>query len=295
VRYSLLRYKTPVQFGLFVVTTGLLTFLSQVGLWAWFWSVFVVAAAAYGLLMYVESASFTHGLRRLRDQEFRLATQFERVHASDIFLMADPAQQLERNRLTQRILAEGNRFSLATLTAASYIDPQVDRHWQTLKGRLDAGCTLRLLLQDPLCVEKQIRDRRNRPDGGRDSKLDLASVLRLTVRYPDQFRVRFTSTNIYAAVFFSESGLTYDPYHLGMNGARIENRFITIAYEKREPSVDIAFDHYALLASHFNYLWSDCSQDLVGFLRENQDQLAGMIGASLAADVKNFLSVREKE
>jgi hypothetical protein len=289
LRYSSLRFRPTLQFGLFVLTAGCLAYFSENNLWAVFWPVFALVAIIQAGLWYMDSSSFRSDLQRLREQEFKLASSFEKVSAYDLYLMADSAGQLNRNDMTRRILEEGNRFSLATLTAASYIDPAVDRHWQVLKSRLDDGCTLRLLLQDPLCEEKKIRDRRNYPDGRQDGKLDIAAVVHLAALYPERVLVRFTAANMYCAVFFSENHLTFDPYHLGRVGSRIENRFITFAYQNPGRGLDATFNHYALLVSHFEYLWSELGVGLTDYLRSNLNELASIVSPNVRCEIEKYL------
>ena len=51
--------------------------------------------------------------------------------------MSNPNDQNLRNLRTLEIIQSGHVFSLCSLSAASYIDPRVDRHWEALKQRLD--------------------------------------------------------------------------------------------------------------------------------------------------------------
>lgn len=289
IKYSTLRYKPILQFALFVMTAGLLAFFSSTGRWLPFWLALAVAATIFGLIAYMESSSFAAHLGDLKAREFRLASRFEMCGCTDFFLMADPDQQLERNKTTHDILREGNRFSLMTISAASYIEPAVDRHWPLLKARLDDGCPLRLLLVSPFCLEQQVRNRRNQLSHRLDSKLNIFTLLELASGYPN-VTIKFSEENIYGAVFFSEDWLTYDPYHLGLVGPRLENRFFALTYaHHRTQQSDVALDHYSLLRSHFEYIWSDLAVELPRFLREHLDDVLDTWGQDAVNRINEYL------
>lgn len=292
MKYSYLRHKPKLELALFVLTAGLLAYFGNTGQWIAFWPTLVVGVGLEALLLYVDSRSFADRLEGLRTAEFHLATQLESCGAIDIFLMADHEDQARRNAATMKIIENGRDFSLVTLTAASYIDPAVDRHWETLKARLDDGANLRLLLQDPFGAEKAVRDQRNRPDVPVETKLDLSAVLTLASAY-DRVRVRFTEKNIYAAIFFSESQLTYDPYQLGLRGQRIENRFITILY-KRFAATRPELDHAALLVDHFRYLWDEHSQPISEYLATKAAEIEENYGLRVAEAARDFVAPRSE-
>jgi hypothetical protein len=289
IKYSTLRYKAFLQFALFVITTGLLAYFSGTQRWLPFWVAAIVAAAIFGLLAYLDSAGFRTHLRDLEEREFRLASRFEQCGARSFFLMADPDQQLDRNKATHDILRKGNRFSLMTISAASYIDPAVDRHWPLLKSRLDDGCPLRLLLLSPFCREQQVRNQRNKLSHRIDSKINIFTVLQLASGYPN-VAIKLSDDNIYGAVFFSEDRLTYDPYHLGLVGPRLENRFFALDYIRPQGSMtEPALDHYSLLRSHFDYVWSELAVDLPVFLRKHLNDIADTWGQTAVSQVNEYL------
>ncbi|MDZ7734479.1 MAG: hypothetical protein U5R31_16650 [Acidimicrobiia bacterium] len=201
--------------------------------------------------------------------------------------MFDPMQQVERNRLTQEILRDGERFSLCTLTAASYIDPAVGRHWEIVRSRLESGCAFRLLILSPFREEKRLRDRRNESGDVVDSKLRLEQIARIAAEY-ENFSVKVSYSNIYAAVFFSERAMTYDPYHLGKLTTRIENRFICLAFDKTDDTADPDGAYFRSLTSHFEFLWGE-AQPLDQFVRANETAVRQYVGTRAKNEIDRVL------
>src|SRR5438093_2043153 len=127
----------------------------------------------------------------------------------DLYNMQNAAEQEARNRDTRDVIARGTHFSLLSLTAASYIDPGVKRHWDALKPKLQGGCFFRLLLLNPFCHEAQVRDQVNAVPTRYDSKFRLDLIIELYNRYPN-VSVKFASMNIYGALFFTHDEMFYD-------------------------------------------------------------------------------------
>ncbi|MCE9620089.1 MAG: hypothetical protein K8R92_09265 [Planctomycetes bacterium] len=197
----------------------------------------------------------------------------------NIYNMQDPKEQDARNHKTREIINSGSDYSLLSLSSASYIDPSLARHWETLRPKLNDGKSFRLLIQNPFCREKQVRDHLN--DVTRfDSKLRIDLMIQLYNRY-NNFDVRFTDTSIYCAVFFTQTDMIYDPYHLGKLGNRIENYFVSfhLARHKIAPS---GHSYYEILKQHFEYLWKEDSLGLEDFCDSHQSQLNSLGTGSMS-------------
>lgn len=159
----------------------------------------------------------------------------------------------ERNIVNIEIINRGNRFSLLGETGSSYIDPSVRRHWDDLKVKLDEGAPLRLLIVNPFCKSKRLRNELNGVTTKLDPKLKLEIIYNLYRKYPN-VDVKFTD-EIYCSIFFSEREMMYDPYHLGKVADRLENYFLAFHFEDRNASPG-SFSYYKILKNHFEILWT---------------------------------------
>ena len=264
----LLKVKVALEIVLFGGSTVALAALSENGLWWWFGVVALACAALFAVLRVAESGP---GIRTLQHMERRQTDLARRLTACGVlrwFDMQDPAQVDERNDVCRQILDRGTSFALSGSTGASYIDPATHRHWPNVKRKLDAGAGFRLLLTDPFSASKALRNQLNGVRSLLDPKLDLTNIIRLTKRYP-AFEVRLT-TEVYCSVFYSDTEMVYDPYHLGAVGDRLENRFFALQLSPVHEGGPSYFDQ---LRSHFEFLWRT-GQPLEDFLARHRNQLA---------------------
>lgn len=258
---------------LFALSVGILSFLAQNSLWILFFILLALCIVLFVTLQTIRTKPVFERIRKLEEVEFRLAKRTQQSGILDIYNMQDSVQQHERNEATRDILTQGEVFSLLSLTAASYIDPSIKRHWDHLKPKIEEGAPFRLLLMNPFCKEKEVRDRLNNISLSYDSKSRLDLVVDLYNRYPN-ISVRFTSQSIYCAVFFNQSEMIYDPYHLGKIEDRIENYFIALRIKKMEDSKVVkAKSYFNILKQHFEFLWIT-ADDLETFFSKYQAQLA---------------------
>jgi hypothetical protein len=249
---KLIKCKLAVEIALFIGTTVALAVLAEKNLWQPFAATAVVCVTLYSLLKLAESS---HVLRLTREWEVRereLLTTLEKCGIVQLFNMQDHEELAERNRVCRAIIDRGSEFSLSGSTGASYMNPGVHRHWNNVRARLESGCSFRLLLIDPFCKSKQLRDRLNGVTSRIDPKLDLAGLSSLKARYP-RLQIHFTD-EVYCSVFFSEDDMIYDPYHLGQVYDRLENRFL--AMRLRDVNVPNGASYFRQLKNHFEHLWS---------------------------------------
>lgn len=269
------RFISLIEIILFALTTGLLSYFSELHSWTLFIEILAVSLLLFSLLQLQKWRPYDIFLRRREQQEFKHVIRLGEYGISDIFNMQSRAEQFERNELTRKLIRESRVFALCSLSAASYIDPAVQRHWDDLRRKLDGGAPFRLLIQDPLSPEKQVRDQLNSTLVAPDSKLSLERLITLYATYPN-VAVRFTRNNIYAALFFADDDLIYDPYHLGKVEDRIENYFIAMhlrATSGADAKERKGHSYYTILKAHFEFLWNGATE-LETYLLENSPTLA---------------------
>lgn len=190
--------------------------------------------------------------------------------------MQQPIQQSQRNEATIRLINSGSQFSLLAVTALSYIDPDIKRHWDTLKHKLYNGASFRILLLNPFCQEKKLRMKLNYDSSTLDPKLKLELLIDLYNTF-DNVNIRFSSNNIYCSLFFSDDEMIYDPYHLGKVGDRLENNFFALMLKRisDRPGASSEYSYFSLLKEHFEYLWST-ADDFEVFLKRWDKELKKM-------------------
>lgn len=245
------RGRLLVDILLFVGTTVLLAFLAQNLEWFWFWVVAVACALLFTLLKFAETRPVLEFLDARAKREHRLSIAFDRFGVRDLYNTQVDAEAAERNKVTGEIIDRGTDFALSGSTGASYLDPKMHRHWPHVRAKLTDGCRFRLLLTDPYSEAKRIRNELNGVSSEIDPKLDLDNLALALVRYP-KLEVRFTD-QVYCSVFFTESEMIYDPYHLGQVYDRLENRFFALRLDDK---VEVkGASYYRQLKGHFDYLW----------------------------------------
>lgn len=260
-----------IEIVLFLATAGALSFLAETGRWILFSIVLCASTVLFIFVALSRTKPLLEWIERRAEKQQRLLMRTERFGIADIFNMQIFDEQEERNRETRRIVQEGATFSLLSLTAASYIDPGLRRHWDALKSKISDGAPFRLLLQDPFCEEKVVRDRLNTAGNRPDSKFRFDLLANLHNTYSN-VKIKFTASNVYCALFFTEKELIYDPYHLGKVEDRIENYFLSFRVIAQEMRGD-GHPYYRILRSHFEALWSS-AEDIETFWARNARKIA---------------------
>ena len=258
--------KSLIDVSLFGVSIGVLTYLGENHYWAAFTCVVFVCLLLFIGLHYLESKPFLERLKRLEEREYEAAHKMIKYGISDFFNMKDNKEMHKRNIVNIEIIEKGNRFSLLGESGTSYLDPSVRRHWDFLKTKLDQGVPLRLLIVNPFCESKKLRNDLNGVTAQVDPKIKLEIICNLSKKYAN-VEVRFTN-EIYCSVFFSENEMMYDPYHLGKLTDRLENYFLAFYLKKTSLNSD-EFSYYNMLKNHFEVLW-DRGMHLDQFLDEYQ-------------------------
>ncbi|WP_426350229.1 hypothetical protein ACPWSR_03045 [Alloiococcus sp. CFN-8] len=161
------------------------------------------------------------------------------------YFMDNYESKNKRNSNIEKAIDEANEMFLLAETGKSYLDIPTDRHWRNIKDRLNNGIPIKVLLINPFCMNKQVRNNFNNTKGI-DRKLDIESLTSLNNKY-ENLEIRFTE-QVYCSLFFTDKYMIYDPYHLGKISDRIENNFIAIEFERENRN-------YNILKSHFNNCW----------------------------------------
>ena len=258
--------KLIVDLLLFAITIGLLSFLSENNMWFWFVLAFIFCFSLFSMVRIGEWKPVKKMLESEREKNFYYTNKIENSRIIDFYNMQHSTEQHIRNERTKSIITNGKSFNLLSMTAASYLDPSVKRHWDYLHKEIERGCPFNIIIMDPLCEEKAIRNKINGIDSAWDSKLDFRRLIELYNDYQN-INIKVYSGNIYCALFFSESDMIYDPYHLGKVSNRIENYFISFHY-KNQPHDDGSFSYYEILKKHFEYIWLN-SESLEKYLEKN--------------------------
>jgi len=168
-----------IEIVIFLLSAGGMGYTAQNNLWGWFTVCMIGSAALIWLTRWFESSPLRAYLDELECRRNRIALNFEHWGIKDIYNMRHQEEMARRNAANQLLIEEGNNFSLLAESAASYIDPAIRRHWDFLKPKLDAGCPLRLLILDPYCDSKVIRNKQNGLNAPFDPKLRIDRLVEL--------------------------------------------------------------------------------------------------------------------
>lgn len=170
---------------------------------------------------------------------------------TDYYDMQKRNDQDRRNRDTQNDISTASAMWLCANSGASYLDPGIYRHWPVIEKRLQAGIDFRIVLLDPFSGEKGFRNRLNVEGEHFDSKLNLASLIKLYNQYPT-LSIQFAPYGMHATVFAVDQVLYLDPYQVGVINDRIENRSFSIRVSAL--SQPDAVGIYRIFKSHLNTL-----------------------------------------
>jgi len=268
----LIKFKLLVEGAVFAVQISALTVLSALHKWKTFGIVAFLVSLIFILIKYADSTQFRDWLNIQLRKDLKFAERFGEFGIAEIYNMQVREESNQRNADTIPIIEKGYNFGLSGSTGASYIDPAAHRHWDALKKRLDEGCSFRLLLTDPFCPSKKMRNDLNNVIGNLDPKLNLFAVQHCNDAYSN-FEVRFTPET-YCSVFFSEEEMIYDPYHLGQVNDRLENYFFTLRLNNVKPVAGT--NYYLQLRRHFDYLWHR-AEAFEDFVIRNKSSLKGRV------------------
>ena len=244
-------------------------YLSENSMWAGFFYIAIVSAILYVIIKVIDAYPAAKELLVKEDFAAKIAESAAAYGVEQYFNMQDPRGQSERNVSTQLAIQSAGNLWLCANSGASYIDPAIYRHWPFVEKKLKEGSEFRVVLLDPFSEEKRFRNTMNVGGERFDSKMNLASIIKLYNQYPN-LEIRFAKNGMHATVFATEDCLVFDPYQVGVIGDRIENRSFSMKIVKSEPKQGVGL--YRLFKSHFDTLWRS-SIELSDWAREVSEKL----------------------
>lgn len=237
------------------------------------WSSYLLVAMVVGLgygwirwvLMKPDRIRFLAS-KRLADN---LADSAEAYGLDAVYNMQSIADQDRRNSDTLGSIRGARSLRLAANSGASYLSVGLNRHWESVRLRLEERVPFKVVLLDPFCLERKVRNQINVEGEADDSKLALGDIIRASNKYPD-LEVRFVQAGMSCTVFITDEVAYFDPYHLAPDGGRITNRFMCLRMGKMVPSQGLS--NYEVLSRHFEQLWR-ISVPLETWMQAHQHEL----------------------
>jgi len=236
--YKVNRNLEIILFGLSVVVINFLLSKSL------YWWVLITSIVIILLEIYIKNKEYNPIIKLAITREHK-NKEIERYGITNHYFMEDFESKNKRNSETAKAIDEANEMFLLAETGKSYLDIPTDRHWKNIRERLHRGVHFKVLLIDPNCTNKQVRNSLNNTDGI-DRKLDIEGLVTLNNKY-ENLEIRFTD-QVYCSLFFTDKYMIYDPYHLGKISDRIENNFIALEFKRDNRN-------YNILKSHFDNCW----------------------------------------
>jgi hypothetical protein len=209
-----------------------------------YWWVVIAAIITLFLEIFIKNKEFNPLIKLAAKREKKII-QIENNGITNHYFMNITESKNIRNSETAKAIDESNEMYLVAESGKSYLDIPTDRHWKNIKAKLNTGVHFRVLLINPHCDNKKIRNKLNNVEEI-DRKLDINNLKSLNNSY-ENLEIRFTD-QVYCSLFFTDKYMIYDPYHLGKTNDRIENNFIAIEFKTDNPN-------YNILKSHFNNCW----------------------------------------
>lgn len=273
-RLSILKFGLAIEALVFVVSAfgaTLLTSFVKAPLWMYL----VVAIAATSLFL---------GIRWLFSEPQRVAQLAHDTMAdtladavmsygvTDVYNMQRLSDQDRRNRDTAVTIEKANTMSLAANSGASYLSVGLQRHWPAVRQRLGERVPFRVILLDPLCGERVLRNTINVAGERDDNKLPLGDIIRASSEFP-HLEIRFADRGMSCSVFVTEDEAYFDPYHLAEDGGRISNRFM--CWKMHKTSVPQGVSNYEMVRRHFDSLWA-ASTPLPKWIETNRERMGAL-------------------
>ena len=203
-----------------------------------------------------------------------LARSAELYGISALYNMQLPADQDRRNSDTQSVIMNARAMFLCANSGASYLAAGVQRHYPRIVDRLKSGVPFRALLLDPLSEEKKLRNEINAAGEANDSKLPIGDIIRLCNQF-GALDVRFVGHGMTCSLFIADDVLFFDPYHVGTQNGRIENRFLCLKIART--TVPSGKSYFDLFQNHIDALWRR-GDPIEKWLPSNQERLSAQLG-----------------
>ncbi|MCP4130336.1 MAG: hypothetical protein GY754_05095 [bacterium] len=202
-----------IEIILYIISIGIVAYFAEKQYWTMFIISISICLILFIIIKIFKSKPFNEKINSLIKKEFKFSSKFLEYGIQNFYNMQNEEMH-ERNLKNIEIIKNGNKFSLLAESGNSYINPSARRHWDEIKLKLDKEISLKLLLVNPFCESKRIRDEVNGVTTILDPKLRLDLIESLHNNYPN-VEIKFTD-EIYCTLFFSDHEMIYDPYHLGI-------------------------------------------------------------------------------
>lgn len=254
---KLYRLNNVLEIILFILSAVLINIFLSIQL---YWGVIVTALITIFLEIIIKIKEYNPIIKLAKSRE-RKIKEIENNGITNHYFMNDSESKNKRNIEIAKAIDKANEMYLLAETGKSYLDIPTDRHWKNIKSRLDEGVQFKVLLMNPYCTNKKVRNNINYRDGI-DRKLNIEGLISLNEKY-ENLEIRFTD-EAYCSLFFTENYMIYDPYHLGKISERIENNFIAIEFHRNNRN-------YNILKSHFDNCWkySKSFEEVIKYEKNN--------------------------
>lgn len=269
-------FKSGFAVDVFVFLTGAFgaTWLSSFVNTSW-WAYLLIATVVTGLYAFVRWSLLTPqrvALLAHSTLSDALADSAVAYGVTDLYNMQKSEDQNRRNSDTVVTISKAQTMSLAANSGASYLSVGLQRHWPAVRLRLSERVPFKVILLDPFCAERALRNTVNAAGEREDSKLPLGDIIRASNDFP-HLEVRFAESGMTCSVFITQDELYFDPYHLAEDGGRISNRFMCLRMSRTD--VPQGISNYEMMSRHFDTLW-EASMPLPDWLNRNKDKIGSL-------------------
>ncbi|MDU0362490.1 hypothetical protein RWK44_19000 [Rhizobium sp. 25PS6] len=269
-------FRTGFAVDVFVFLVGAFgaTLLSSFINTSW-WAYLIIATVVTGLYAFVRWSLLTPqriALLAHTTLSDTLADAAASYGVADLYNMQKSEDQNRRNSDTVVTINKAQTMSLAANSGASYLSVGLQRHWPAVRLRLSERVPFKVILLDPFCEERSLRNTVNAAGERDDSKLPMGDIIRASNEFP-HLEVRFADKGMTCSVFITQEEAYFDPYHLAEDGGRISNRFMCLKMSKT--GVPQGISNYEMMRRHFDTLWI-ASTPLVNWLDQNEEKMASL-------------------
>lgn len=268
-------YKSFIHWALAIgeifvfIATIYFTYLSTQNNWEAFFYIAIIAIILFALIKIFQTIPGAKDLIAFNDLSANIAESAIPYGLVRYFNMQNSNEQELRNKDTKLEIKNATSMWLCANSGSSYLDHSLYRHWSSIEEQLRKGIEFRVVLLDPYCKSKQLRNQLNVNGETFDSKFNLANLVKLHNNY-SSLHIRIIKNDMNATIFATDSHLYFDPYHLGVINERIENRTFSLKFAPATPKEGVGL--YTIFKSHFNSLWNQ-SIDFETWLEESKTLL----------------------
>ncbi|MBB3822248.1 hypothetical protein FHT03_001069 [Xanthomonas arboricola] len=241
---------------LFIAAIGA-AYFSQKTMWTHFFWISAISSIVFIALKVIEIRPSLIDFTVREDLAAKLANSAIPHGLVDYFDMLSPSEQQRRNVATQEAIKKANQLWLSANSGASYLEPSIYRHWPAIERSLKNNIDFRVILLDPFSGEKAFRNRINSGGEHLDSKLNIATLIKLYNKFPS-FDIRFAKYGMNCTVFAADKTMFVDPYHVGIKDNRIDNRSFCMKFEPVDNEEGNSM--CSIFKSHLQTLWANGQQ-----------------------------------